>query len=183
MIDALGEWMTQPAYFSAYGQEPPVEPGKASVHLAVRPVPRIRRFRLQAARKASTAIGISMRNTAHPARPGQAASRLHQAAWHPSGGSSRQAGRNHPGLRLQRCLGRGPHPQAVPRGSPAAARPVPRCCLSPAQLPGTRHRGRPPGQGMASPSRTRSTFTASTAKSNPPTSASPGVFGTQPLAW
>jgi itaconate CoA-transferase len=27
MIDALGEWMTQPAYFSAYGQEPPRRTG------------------------------------------------------------------------------------------------------------------------------------------------------------
>jgi itaconate CoA-transferase len=42
MIDALGEWMSQPAYFSAYGQEPPRRP--APVHLALRPVPRRRRL-------------------------------------------------------------------------------------------------------------------------------------------
>ncbi|MEU0532304.1 CaiB/BaiF CoA transferase family protein [Amycolatopsis tolypomycina] len=34
MIDALGEWMSQPAYFAAYGQEPPRRTGAAHPSIA-----------------------------------------------------------------------------------------------------------------------------------------------------
>ena len=44
MIDALGEWMSQPAYFSALRPgAAPQDRGTAPVHLPVRPVPRSRR--------------------------------------------------------------------------------------------------------------------------------------------
>ena len=92
MIDALAEWMTQPAYFSHYGQEPAAQNrDAASFDLALRTVHGARRGRLH---RHPERKGVARVLPRHPAarRPGGRPSLRVQ---HRPGGAQRRADDDH----------------------------------------------------------------------------------------